>query len=280
MIIEWNTHIFHPDGKRYPFHPEAAYRPKVAAEPADPLAAYRERMVTEGIERAVLVHPEPYGDDHRLILDCLANDAELFRGTSLFYPRDPDAPRKLEELVRQQPAIVATRFHAHRGKDVYLDSFDDPGVRSLWEKAVELGLIVELHIGPNFAQQVAAVLRDLPHSTVLVDHLAEPQTGDGVEFAQVLELAMFDQVYMKLSGMNHFARDEPLYTSVRPFTRRVVEAFGPERMVWGSGTPGIVDAHMEEYSEADRDLVRGGNVARILGWGGEKNRRRSRKTWC
>ena len=75
MIIEWNTHIFHPDGKRYPFHPEAAYRPKVAAEPADPLAAYRERMVKEGIERAVLVHPEPYGDDHRLILDCLANDA-------------------------------------------------------------------------------------------------------------------------------------------------------------------------------------------------------------
>ena len=129
-------------------------------------------------------------------------------------------------------------------------------------------------------EEVAAVLRDLPHTTVLIDHLAEPQTGDGVEFAQVLELAMFDQVYMKLSGMNHFARDEPLYTSVCPFTRRVVEAFGPERMVWGSGTPGIVDAHMEEYSEADRDLVRGGNVARILGWGGEKNRRRSRKTWC
>ena len=99
MIIEWNTHIFHPDTERYPFHPDAAYRPKVEANSADPLAAYQQRMVTEGIERAVLVHPEPYGDDHRLILECLAREPELFRGTSLFYPKDPEAPRKLEELV-------------------------------------------------------------------------------------------------------------------------------------------------------------------------------------
>jgi hypothetical protein len=78
---------------------------------------------------------------------------------------------------------------------------------------------------------------------------------------------MFDQVYMKLSGLSHFAADEPLYTSARPFTRRVIEAFGPERMVWGSGALAIVDAHMEEYSEADRGLVKGGNLARILGGG-------------
>ena len=61
MIIEWNTHIFHPDGKRYPFHPEAAYRPKVAAEPADPLAAYRERMVTEGASGQCWSIPNPTG---------------------------------------------------------------------------------------------------------------------------------------------------------------------------------------------------------------------------
>jgi predicted TIM-barrel fold metal-dependent hydrolase len=229
-------------------------------------------MAAEGIERAVLVHPEPYGDDHRLIRECLERDSEVFRGTSLFYPKDPAAPRKLGELVQQQPAIVATRFHAHRGKEMYLDSFDDPGVRSLWAKAVELGLIVELHIGPNYAEQVAAVLRDLPDGTVLIDHLAEPHMGDGVEFAQVLELAMFDQVYMKLSGLNHFAADAPHYTSAGPFTRRVIAAFGPERVVWGSGTPGIVDAHMEEYSDADRNLVKGGNLARILGWEKEQMR--------
>ena len=94
------------------------------------------------------------------------------------------------------------------------------------------------------------MLRDLPDTTALIDHLAEPHKGDGVEYAHVLDLALFDQVYMKLSGLNHFSSDEPLYESARPFTRRVIEVFGPERLVWGSGTPRIVDAHRTVCSQS------------------------------
>lgn len=266
MIIEWNQHIFHPDIHRFPLHDRAVYRPDVSKNAADPLAAYVERLRDEHIDRAVLVHPEPYGDDHRLVLDCLAREPALFLGTSLFYPKDTDAPQRLADLVARQPKIVSTRFHAHRGKEQYLDSFAEKSVRALWEKAVELGLIVELHIGPNYATQVAEVLHDLPDTVALIDHLAEPHMGDGVEFADVLDLARFDNVYMKLSGLSHFNKEGPLYESARPFTQRVIGEFGPQRTVWGSGTPDIVDAHMEAYSEADRALVKGGNLARLLGW--------------
>src|SRR3954449_450543 len=123
MVIEWNAHMFSRDTQRYPFHPAAAYVPNAADLADDPLADYLERMRQEGIDRAVLVHPEPYGDDHRLMLDCLAREPERFKGVSLFYPKDPDAPRKLRDLVRQESRIIATRFHAHRGKEMYLDSF-------------------------------------------------------------------------------------------------------------------------------------------------------------
>ena len=263
MIIEWNTHIFHPDQERYPFHPQAAYRPR-PPEAADPLAEYLGRMRAEGIDRAVLVHPEPYGDDHRLILDCLEREPRRVLGTSLFYPQDRDAPRKLADLVARQPRIIATRFHAHRGKEMYLDSFADRGVRALWEKAVELGLVIELHIGPNYAAQICDVLLDLPDSVVLIDHLAEPHLGNAVEYADVLNLAQFDQVYMKLSGLNHFAQDAPLYESALPFTHQVIRAYGPERMVWGSGTPRLVDAHMEAHAKAERTQVKGGNLEKLL----------------
>ena len=270
MIVEWNTHIFSPDTERYPLHPQAAYRPDVSVHPADPLGAYLQRMAAERIDRGVIVHPEPYGDDHRLVLECLAREPEILRGTSLFYPKDPDAPQKLADLVAQEPKIVSTRFHAHRGKEIYLDSFDDKGVRALWEKAVELGLIVELHIGPDYGAQVAQVLRDIPETVALIDHLAEPHMGTAVEFVEILELgtakAEYNNTYMKLSGLNHFARDAPLYASAKAFTRRVIEAFGPERMVWGSGAPAIVDAHMEGYGEAERALVKGANLARLLGF--------------
>ena len=49
--------------------------------------------------------------------------------------------------------------------------------------------------------------------------------------------------------------------------RQVVDAFGPDYLVWGSGTPAIVDAHLGHLSEADRTKVKGGNLARLLGTG-------------
>src|SRR5690606_33475836 len=119
-------------------------------------------------------------------------------GTALFYPDDPTAPQKLADLVAQEPRIVALRFHAHRGKEQYLASFDDPGVVTLWRTAAQLGLIVELHIGSNYARQAARRIADYPDTPVLIDHLAEPHLGNGVEFADVLDLARFPQVYMKL----------------------------------------------------------------------------------
>lgn len=269
MIIEWNTHIFSADTNSYPFHPRATYVPAAERRAADPLADYLARMEGEGIDGAVIdcaviVQPEPYGDDHRLVLDCINQEPERLWGTSLFYPRDLDAPDKLRELVRRQPRIVATRFHAHRGKQAYFERFDEPSVRALWRAAAELGLIVELHIGPDYAAQAGEAIRAYPETTVLIDHLAEPHLGNAVEYAQVLALARLGNVYMKLSGLNHFSQDAPLYLEARPFTRLVIDAFGPDRMVWGSGTPAIVDAHLDRESEEKRAQVKGGNLARLL----------------
>ena len=266
MIIEWNQHIFSADTAAYPIHPKAVYTPDTDQFSTDPLGDYLARMQEHAIDRAILVHPEPYGDDHRLVLDCLTRYPDRFKGTALYYPNDPAAPAKLRDLVAQEPKIIAMRFHAHRGKEQYLDTFDDPGVIALWQTAADLGLIVELHIGPNYARQAAARIADFPTTPVLIDHLAEPHMGNPVEFAEVLDLARFEHVYMKLSGLSHFADDAPLYTSARPFTRQVIAAFGPARMVWGAGTPAIVDAHMPDHTAAERAQVKGGNLARLLRW--------------
>jgi L-fuconolactonase len=198
------------------------------------------------------------------VLDCLARDRAHLRAASLFLPKDPDAPRKLAALVAREPGIVATRFHAHRGKEQYLDSFADAGVRALWRQAADLGLIVELHIGPNYAAQAAEAIRAFPETPVLIDHLAEPAYGTPEEYADVLALAALPNVIMKLSGLNHFAKESPLYLDARPLTARVVAAFGPDRLVWGADAPAIVDAHMPEYSEEDRAKVKGGNLAALL----------------
>ena len=172
-VIEWNAHLFHPDTEAFPFHPRAAYTPDASQfangiggwsvdNPTGDLAVdYAESLASRGVDRCVVVHPEPYGDDHRVVLDVLEKRPDWL-GTSLFYPRDDDAPEKLEALVKQQPRIISTRFHAHRGVsgfqtiegadfpkgNEYFSSFTEPGVRRLWQKGGGLGLIIELHIGP------------------------------------------------------------------------------------------------------------------------------------
>jgi predicted TIM-barrel fold metal-dependent hydrolase len=265
-VIEWNAHIFSPDLKEYPFHPKATYQPDVSVHAEDPLATYLDRLKNEGIDRAVIVHPEPYGDDHSLILDCLEREPDILRGTSLFYPRDDKAPTKLAELVKKEPKIIATRFHALKGNEKYLDSFADAGVRALWRKAYELDLVIELHIGPDYGKQAGLAMEAFPGCKVLIDHLAEPHTGDAVQFAEVLDLSRFPNCYMKLSGLNHFAEDGPYYESALAFTRRVIQEFGPDKVVWGSGTPKIVDAHMKGYSSREIAMVKGGNISRLLNW--------------
>ena len=280
VVIEWNAHLFSSDVGRYPMYERFTRQPRTDAplpgaggwdvpKPTGEVSDdYAESLRLRGIDRAVVVHPEPYVDDHRVVLDVLERRPEWL-GTSLFYPRESDAPAKLEALVQQQPRIISTRFHAGRSYPAggnYFDSFADPGVRALWAKAVELDLVVELHIGPDCGREVAEVLRTMPESKVLIDHLAEPHEGDAVEFADILSLAQYPNVYMKLSGMGHFADDGPLFRSALAFTRRVIEAFGPSRMVWGSGTPEIVDVHMSEYTEEERAMVKGGNLELLLPW--------------
>ena len=264
MIVEWNAHMFSRDQERYPFYPEAAYQPEASRLSPDPLADYLGRMDTMGIDRAVLVQPEPYGDDHSLILDCLYRGGERFKATCLFLPRDPDPASKLTDLVQAQPRIIALRFHAHRGKEMYLDSFDDLAVRDLWQRAGELGLVIELHIGPNYAQQVGRAVRDYPDFPVLIDHLAEPAMGTAQEYDDVLALGEYENVVMKLSGLPHCSNMPEPHLDLKALVTRVARAFGPDRLAWSSGSPHlIVDSLLDGWSEAERRKVKGLNLARL-----------------
>jgi len=266
MIVEWNAHMFSSNLSRYPFYARAAYIPSFASLLEDPLAAYQRRMEKLGIDRAVLVQPEPYGDDHRLILDCLQRDPLRLKATCLFLPKDPEALSKLTDLVAAEPRIIALRFHAHRGKELYLDSFYDKSVHALWQRAGELGLVIELHIGPNYAKQVADVINDYPDFPVLIDHLAEPQFGTAEEYEDVLALGRFPNVTMKLSGLEHFSQEPEPHLDAKPLVTRVAAAFGPDRLAWSGGTPRVVDVLLDHWSETDRAKVKGTNLARLAGF--------------
>ncbi|MCX8276868.1 MAG: hypothetical protein OTJ43_01175 [Dehalococcoidia bacterium] len=48
------------------------------------------------------------------------------------------------------------------------------------------------------------------------------------------------------------------------FSRWVAYSFGPDRMVWGSGSLAIVDTQLAHWSEEYRAKVKGGNLQWLL----------------
>src|SRR5262245_15424637 len=75
-IIDTHVHCFAGrDDKRFPYHKDAPYRPP-AATPEDLLKA----MDGAGVNHAVIVHPEPYQDDHSYLEHCLKVGGKRFKG--------------------------------------------------------------------------------------------------------------------------------------------------------------------------------------------------------
>src|SRR5947208_1062068 len=67
-IVDTHLHCFAgKDDKRFPYHKDGPYAPDAAATPEHLL----ECMAGAGVDYAVVVHPEPYQDDHSYLEHCL-----------------------------------------------------------------------------------------------------------------------------------------------------------------------------------------------------------------
>ena len=259
MIIDTHVHVFAEDRSRFPYHKNAPYRP-----PPAPIEEYLKKMDEAGIDRAVLVHPEPYQSDHRYVLYCLEQYPERLKGTCLFNPESPESLRALRELVQKQPRIVALRIHACRPDNI--PSLLSAQVRMLWQRTCDLGLVVQMHIVPRYARDVEELVKAFPKVTVLIDHLGRPAQGSEEEYKYVLRLAQFDNVYMKLSGVKYISREPFPHQDAKPLVRQIVETFGSERMIWGGGDPAIVDAQLDFLTEGERKQVLGETAAKLFGF--------------
>ncbi len=278
-LIETHLHLFSPDRRRFPYHPNAPYRP----EPA-PLEDYLVFAAEAGITGAVIVHPEPYQDDHSYLEYCFANEPSpmFFKGTCLFDPTDPATPDRMAELVERNPdRIVALRIHCTRGPDeppttsgpIRDRDLAHEMVRHTIRAATKLGLAIQFHITPPHVRQVHFLVAQFPRTTFLIDHLARPASGTAVDYAHILELAWLPNVYMKFSGVNYASREGYPYRDVRPLVRQVFGFYGADRMIWGG-----LGRNMGEYrrrrevfeqmfaftTAADRAKIQGANARRLF----------------
>lgn len=239
LLIDTHIHLFADDQRRFPYHRNATYRP-----PPAPLADYLRFVEQADIDHAVIVHPEPYQDDHRYLEYCFEREPRrgFFKGTCLFDPTAADTPVRMEALAKSLPGrIVALRIHVNRKRGelpttsgaIRDRDLRHPAMTATWRKASDLGLAVQMHFIPHHAPEIGRLAREFSSTTVILDHLARAGEGTQAEFDEVLRLARLPRVVTKFSGVQYSSGEEHPHLDARPLVRRALDAFGAERMIWG-----------------------------------------------
>ena len=269
-VIDTHLHCFAGAGdERFPYHEQAPYRPEQAATPEHLLQC----MDGAGVDYAVVVHPEPYQDDHRYLEHCLTVGAGRLKGTCLFFADRPGSIERMSALVRKHEGrIVAARVHAYAPER--LPPFGKPELRALWKAAADLGLAVQLHFEPRYAPGFEPLIREFPETTVIIDHLGRPFQGTPAEHELVIGWSRLPNTIMKIAAVP--LRTQYPHRDIAPVIRRLTDAYGAERMIYGGGFG--ADANPQSYrryreqiagylahlSQAEREMIFGGTAARLF----------------
>jgi predicted TIM-barrel fold metal-dependent hydrolase len=266
--IETHVHLFDPN--RVPYAPGAPYKP-----PAYTLEAHVRLVEAAGLAHTVIVHPEPYQDDHRYLEYCFSHEPRpgYFKGTCLFDPLREDTPRRMQALADRWPKrIVALRIHEmsmtpETSGPIRNRDLQDPRMLTCWQAVTSLGMAVQMHFIPAQAPHIRTLAARFRETTVILDHMGRPGQGTEEEYEQVLKLADLPRVILKYSNWGEYKGD------LNRLTRRIFDAFGPDRIIWGmvGNTPAEYPKQIARFqellafaSETDRARIRGGNAQRLF----------------
>jgi predicted TIM-barrel fold metal-dependent hydrolase len=269
-VVDTHVHCFGgPNNGRFPYHPRAPYQPDTVASPEHLLSV----MTATGVDYAVVVHPEPYQDDHRYLEHVLEVGNGRLKGTALVFADRPGSVAQLPDIVRRMP-IVAVRVHAYVPDR--LPPFGQPELHDLWAMASDLDIAVQLHFEPRWAGGFEPYIREFVDTKVVIDHVGRPMQGTEEEYATVLGFARYPNTIIKLAELppeNEFPDRD-----LGQILNRVVDLWGTDRLIYGGGFGPSATAEtypafrsrlrtlLAGMSDPDFDKLLGGNAARLFGF--------------
>ena len=234
-----------------------------------------------GVGASVLVQTVTVAEETPELLS-LAAGSDLVAGvvgwTDLTAPGVADTLAELRELPGGD-ALVGIRHQVQGEPDPHW--LLRPEVLRGLRQVAAAGLVYDLVVLPSQLPAAAAAAAAVPELTFVLDHLGKPPVAAGELqpwARRVAELAARPNTACKLSGLVTEA-DWSRWTSagLRPFADTVLEAFGPDRLMFGSdwpvctlaaGYPEVLAAARELTSalgSAERAAVFGATAARIYG---------------
>jgi L-fuconolactonase len=246
-VVDAQVHVWLPEGPGRPWPPGGAERAR-SMHRHEPISG--ETLLAEmkeaGVDRAVLVPPffEGYRNDYAVA--CATEAPEAFRVMARVDLRTGD-PGPVRELLRD-PVVAGVRL-------VFLPAdagrVDDPAAEWFWSFAEKEDVPVML-LASGQLDALGELARARPGLRLAVDHLGltgqHTDAAIAPEIAQLVALAGLDNVSVKTTAAPCYSTEPYPYPALHPFLRQLYDAFGPERLFWGSDLSRLRGSY--------RDLVR------------------------
>ena len=236
-------------------------------------------MDAVGVDGALLVSPfSMYRYDPSYALEVYAKHPGKF---GLIKPFDPGSESIFGEVAAwaATPGVVGARIMLTR------EPFeaDDAGLGRILLACAHAGIPVNI-MGTGKLPLVSELARRHPETRIVVDHVGLPQPNEPpappepfADIANVLSLAAFDNVAIKISGACTLAREPFPYPDIWEPLRKIFDAFGFERCMWGTDWTRAVNVLSyeqgveafrvtDQLSDSERSALMGGALMKIYNW--------------
>ena len=193
------------------------------------------------------------------------------------FPLDRPESHTLLDGWKQRPGMLGLRFTFNQPhQQTWLT---DGTLNWLWPAAERAEVPIGLAAG-NFLPAVGDIAARHPGLKLHIDHLGRSGGAKDAEgFAnlpQLLALAKYPNMAIKASGAPSYSSQPYPYRNIHTYIEQIYDAFGPERMFWGTDITRMpcswrqcVTMFTEELpwlSGRDQELVMGRAFCTWLGW--------------
>lgn len=275
-VIDSQVHVWDVDGPHRPW--VDASDEWIRVVPDMPFDMLVDVMDANGVDGAVLVSFKVYGWDNAYALAAAEARPDRFRVVGRIDPLRPDLGEAAQELAARE-AVVGIRLLPMTPEEVAL--LENGGLEPVFSAAEAAGIAV-CFFAHHHLEKVAAVAAAHPGLQVVIDHLGVspfPEREGLPAFAgldHVVDLARLPNVAIKLSGAPALAAEPFPYPDLWPRLHAVLDAYGVERVMWGSDwtrIPGVTYEESvrfirdsDELSPDEKSAVLGDSLQRIMHW--------------
>lgn len=236
--IDAHSHIWPPEVDKYPLAPGLTKKDLIPPSFTDEELMKLARP--EGIGRVVLIqHSVFHLWDNSYLIDAVRRHPKTFRVQGMVddHAREPGAAMK-KLLPLGVTGFRITPFV--RKKEEQADWLQTPGMAEMWTTGAKTRQAMCLLINPSDLAATDAMCEKHPDTPVVIDHFARIG-ADGeirdVDVKALCKLARHKNTYVKVSAFYALGKKKPPHEEMAPLIRRLLETYGPKRLMWGSDSP-------------------------------------------